>query len=28
MQGRGAWIDSVETLEPDGDRSLMTVTPR
>jgi hypothetical protein len=28
LRGRGAWIDSVETLEPDGDRSLMTVTPR
>lgn len=28
IQGQGAWIASVETLEPDGDRSLMTVTPR
>lgn len=28
MRGRGEWIDSVETLEPDGDRSVMTVTPR
>ncbi len=28
VRGRDAWIDSVEMLEPDGDRSLMTVTPR
>lgn len=28
VQGHGAWIDRVETLEADGDRSVMTVTPR
>jgi outer membrane lipoprotein-sorting protein len=28
IRGQRAWIASVETLEPDGDRSLMTVTPR
>ncbi len=28
LRGRQDWIDSVETLEPDGDRSLMTVAPR
>lgn len=28
LQGRDGLILSVETLEPDGDRSLMTITPR
>ncbi|MDG4555654.1 MAG: outer membrane lipoprotein carrier protein LolA [Candidatus Competibacter sp.] len=28
IRGRAAWIDSVETLEADGDQSLMTVSPR
>lgn len=28
IRGQRAWIASVEILEPDGDRSLMTVTPR
>ena len=28
IRGHAAWIDSVETLEADGDRSLMTVNPR
>jgi len=28
IQGRHGWIDRIETLEADGDRSLMTVTPR
>lgn len=28
IRGQGAWIASVETLEPDGDRSLLTVMRR
>lgn len=28
LRGRNGLIVSVETLEPDGDRSLMTITPR
>jgi len=28
LRGQNGRIDSMETLEPDGDRSLMTITPR
>ena len=28
LRGRNVWIDSVETLEADGDRATMTITPR
>ncbi len=28
IHGQGSWIVRMETLEPDGDRSVLTVTPR
>ena len=28
LRGRNGWIDSMETLEPNGDHGLMTITPR